>query len=109
MLAHWGGPARCYPVFFGFGTITSRVTVREPSLQNLRKTNRSVISADPKKKLLYVDYSQFEAGILASLSEDPLLISLYNTDIYEDLAHNVLGDASKRADTKVFILSVYVR
>jgi DNA polymerase I-like protein with 3'-5' exonuclease and polymerase domains len=101
MLAHWGGPARCYPVFFGFGTITSRVTVREPSLQNLRKTNRSVISADPKMKLLYVDYSQFEAGILASLSEDPFLITLYNTDIYEDLARTVFGDASKRADAKI--------
>jgi DNA polymerase I-like protein with 3'-5' exonuclease and polymerase domains len=101
MLANWGGSSKCYPIYSGFGTITSRITLREPSLQNLRKCNRAIIVPDTGKKLLYVDYSQFEAGILASLSGDPLLINLYNSDIYEDLARVVLNDSTKRADAKV--------
>ena len=100
MLSH-RGVKKCHPIYFGFGTITSRITLREPALQNLRKSNRSVIVPETGKKLLYVDYSQFEAGILASLSKDPLLIQLYKEDIYADLAAKVFGDAKKRSDAKV--------
>ena len=101
MLTHRGGDKKCYPTYYGFGTITSRITLREPSLQNLKKENRVVIVPETGKKLLYVDYSQFEAGILASLSEDLDLINLYKTDIYNDLAEKVLGDVNKRSDAKV--------
>lgn len=101
MLGHWGGETRIYPYFLGFGTITSRITLRQPSLQNLRKENRSVIVADPMKKLLYVDYSQFEAGILASLSDERKLIELYEDDIYGDLAHCVFNSNEKRSEAKI--------
>ena len=75
--------------------------LRQPSLQNLRKVNRDVIVPDEGMKLLYVDYSQCEAGVLASLSNDKKLIELYKTDIYTDLAKNVIGDSSKRAEAKI--------
>lgn len=101
MLAHWGGEGRTYPLYVGFGTITSRITLRQPSLQNIRKVNRSAIVAEQGKKLLYIDYSQFEAGILASLSEDANLIELYNSDIYRDIAKRVLKDEEKRSEAKV--------
>lgn len=101
MQSHWGGKSKVYPKYIGFGTITSRITMREPSFQTLRKSNRKVVAADTFHKLLYIDYSQFEAGILASLSEDPKLIDLYNKDIYEDLARIVCGDPSRRSDAKV--------
>lgn len=101
MQSHWGSKANAYPKYLGFGTITSRITMREPSFQNLRKSNRKVVVADPFHKLLYIDYSQFEAGILASLSGDERLIDLYNTDIYQDLAKFVFNDGTKRSDAKV--------
>ena len=101
MLGSWGANKRTYPSFIGFGTITSRITVRQPSLQNIRKINRDVIVPDEFKKLLYVDYSQFEAGILASLSEDNDLIELYNQDIYKDLAKFVFKDENKRKEAKI--------
>lgn len=101
ILSHWGGVERTYPSFFGFGTITSRITLRQPSLQNLRRSNRDVIVPDQGMKFLYVDYSQFEAGILASLSEDERMIELYNRDIYSDLAEKVLGDKTRRSDAKI--------
>jgi DNA polymerase I-like protein with 3'-5' exonuclease and polymerase domains len=101
MLSHWGGKHRTFPSYFGFGSITSRITMRQPSLQNLRKSNRSVIIPDIGTKFLYIDYSQFEAGILASLSRDENLIQLYNTDIYGDLAEKVLNDKNKRSEAKI--------
>ena len=101
MQSHWGGRERAYPKYLGFGTITSRIILRNPSFQNLRKSNRKVVVADKFHKLLYIDYSQFEAGILASLSDDSKLIDLYNKDIYEDLATFVYADSKKRSDAKV--------
>jgi hypothetical protein len=101
ILSHWGGKERTYPSYFGFGTITSRIILRQPSLQNLRKSNRDIIIPDNGMKLLYVDYSQFEAGILASLSNDKALIDLYNSDIYSDLAENVLKNKDDRKEAKI--------
>lgn len=101
MLSYWGSTERTYPSYNGFGTITSRITLRQPSLQNLRKKNRSVIKPDEGFKFLYIDYSQFEAGILACLSDDDLLIEKYNQDIYYDLASKVLNDLDKRGEAKI--------
>lgn len=101
ILAHWGGAERTHPSFLGFGTITSRIILRQPALQNLRKTNRHIIISDKGMKLIYPDYSQFEAGILASLSDDQDLIKLYNSDIYTDIADKVLNDKNKRNEAKI--------
>jgi len=101
IISHWGGQERTYPSFNGFGTITSRIVLRQPSLQNLRKTNRDIIIPDNSMKLLYIDYSQFEAGILASLGKDEKLIDLYNTDIYEDIAEKVLANKNDRKEAKI--------
>ncbi|MCD2421784.1 DNA polymerase [Niabella pedocola] len=101
MLSQWGGKKHTHPTYLGFGTITSRIILREPSLQNLRKSNRDIIVPDKGMKLLYIDYAQFEAGILASLSKDAALINLYKSDIYIDIATKVLGDKNERSDAKI--------
>lgn len=101
ILAHWGGKKKCYPKYVGFGSITSRIILQQPSLQNLRKENRDIITVDVGKKLLYIDYSQFEAGILASLSGDNSLIKLYDSDIYLDFANKVLKNTD-RQEAKIF-------
>lgn len=100
ILGNRGGEHRVFPTFHGFGTITSRITLREPALQNLRKRNRKIINPDPGYEFLYVDYSQFEAGILASLSQDKTLCKLYDEDIYESIAKK-LGDGYSREDGKI--------
>jgi DNA polymerase I-like protein with 3'-5' exonuclease and polymerase domains len=86
--SRWGGEKKCYPSYFGFGTITSRITMREPSIQNLRRAARKVLLPENGKKFLYIDYSQFEAGILGALSKDLKLISLFNKSV----VYNSLGD-----------------
>lgn len=95
-----GSQTRTFPSFIGFGTITSRITLREPALQNLRRRTREIISVDPDYKLLYIDFSQFEAGILADLSKDKLLINLYDSDIYKDISKFVYGSDEKRGESK---------
>lgn len=91
--SRWGGEKKCYPSYFGFGTITSRATMREPSIQNLRRAARKVLIPENGKKFLYIDYSQFEAGILAALSGDQQLIDLFNRGIvYNSLGDNLYPD-----------------
>lgn len=107
MLTHWGANKKCYPRYIGFGTITSRIILRQPSLQNLRKQNRDIITIEAGKKLLYVDYTQFEAGILASLSGDKSLIRLYDSDIYLDFARNVLKNEDRQGAKVYFYRYMY--
>ncbi|WP_108869132.1 DNA polymerase [Aquimarina aquimarini] len=103
-----GSQTRTFPSYIGFGTITSRITLREPALQNLRRRTREIISADPGYKLLYIDFSQFEAGILAHLSKDKLLINLYDSDIYKDISEFVNGTDEKRGKAKtLFYRNIY--
>ena len=100
---------RSFPSFTSVGTIASRVLVRNPYIQGLRKKHRSVISPEAGFELVYVDYDQFEPGILASLSGDKNLIDLYESgDIYTELASEVFNDKSKRSQAKqVFISFLY--
>lgn len=96
-----GGESRTFPNYHGFGSISSRITLREPALQNLRKSARRVLVPDNNSEFIYVDYSQFEAGILASLSKDDKLQKLYDSDIYDDLNRNVWGGLKNRDEAKI--------
>ncbi len=85
-----GGIDFVNPYFVGFGTVTSRIIIKEPSLQNLRKTNRDIIIPNDGKELFYIDYSQFEASILAHFSSDITLLKLINTeDVYSDIVKKI--------------------
>ena len=104
---HWGGNKKCYPRYIGFGSITSRIILKQPSLQNLRKENRDIIIAENGKKILYIDYAQFEAGILAALSKDESLIQLYDSDIYLDFAQNILKNEDRQEAKIYFYRYIY--
>ena len=58
------------------------------------------------KNVAYIDYDQFEVGVMASLSEDPIMLDIYKrSDAYTELAKTALGDAEKRKDAKKLFLS----
>lgn len=81
-----------HPDFDYFGTVTGRILVASPSLQQLNKRYRDIIIPNSEKELIYIDYSQFEAGILACESKDSKLIEMYNSnDIYTEIS-NKLGN-----------------
>lgn len=97
---------KVYPVFDCSGTVTSRTLVRMPHIQQLKKTSRDIFSAKPSYTLLYADYSQFEPGILASLSDDENLISCYNQeDLYTSLSIELFSQPDLRPICKVIFLS----
>ncbi|MGO7544406.1 DNA polymerase [Rhizobium leguminosarum] len=88
---------RVFPTFHPFGTISSRTLVSDPFLQELRRDFRHVIAADEAMELLYFDYAQFEPGIMASLSGDEELQTLYNGgDVYKALSRAIYGAEDRR-------------
>ena len=104
-----GGDERVYPIFHVLGTISGRILVSDPYLQQLRRAYRSLIAPDPNSRLIYLDYAQFEPGVLAGLSEDKRLIAAYNAgDVYTALAEALFGDTGARPMAKrVFLAFSY--
>lgn len=102
-----GDPAGlAHPEFRIMGTVTGRILVANPSLQQLRRQHRNVIAAAEGMRLAYLDFAQFEPGILASLSGDRDFIERYNTgDIYTELALALFDDVGRRDVAKRMFLA----
>jgi len=82
-----------HPVYDSFGTITARTKMLTPNIQYLTKKYRSIVNAHKDKVLRYIDYVQFEAGILANDSGDELLIKEYNeSDVYDEIGKKIKVD-----------------
>jgi DNA polymerase-1 len=97
---------RTRPIIDVFGSRTSRVQLRSPSLQNMPKKYRSIVAAREGTELCYVDFDQYEVGVMAALSEDPELTSLYGAgDMYDLFATTHLGLAGNRKAAKQLFLS----
>ncbi|WP_197026553.1 DNA polymerase [Hylemonella gracilis] len=97
---------RIFPIVDHFGSITSRIYYKDPSLQNLAKRHRNIISADEGMKLSYVDFGQFEAGIMGALSGDQCMLDLFASgDLYSLVAEEIFSNTSKRKPAKRLFLS----
>jgi len=94
------------PVIDVFGSRTSRVQLRSPSLQNIPKRYRSIVGSHEGANLSYVDFDQFEVGIMAALSGDEELKRLYGAgDMYNLFASTHLGVVGNRKAAKQLFLS----
>lgn len=97
---------RIFPIVDYFGSITSRIYYKDPSLQNLAKRHRDIIAPDEGMKLSYVDFGQFEAGIMGALSGDQNMLDLFASgDLYSLVAEKIFADASIRKPAKRLFLS----
>lgn len=97
---------RIFPIVDNFGSITSRIYYKDPSLQNLSKKHRDVVAADEGMKLSYVDFGQFEAGIMGALSGDERMLGLFSSgDLYTTVAESIFADSTKRKAAKRLFLS----
>lgn len=97
---------RIRPTIDVFGSRTSRVYLRSPALQNMPKKYRSIIACSAGAELCYVDFDQYEVGIMAALSRDKELARLYATgDMYELFATDYLGLSGDRSSAKQLFLS----
>lgn len=87
---------RLYSDFNQIGTITGRLSSKNPNLQNIPATKmfRECFSTEPTgRKLVIADYSQFELRILAAYSNDTSMINAYtnNIDLHTLTTHNVFN------------------
>jgi len=97
---------RISPIVDCFGSITSRIYFKDPALQNLAKRHRNILKPDLGEILTYVDYDQYEAGIMAALSRDSSLLALYaGGDVYEQAAEQIFLSRLKRKEAKRLFLS----
>jgi len=98
--------SKSFPHVITQGTRTSRILLKSPALQNISKKYRSILVPASGKKYSYVDYDQFEVGIMGVLSGDPVLLELYQqNDLYQDMAKKLFDDNSKRKQAKKLFLS----
>ncbi|NWC95533.1 DNA polymerase I [Pseudomonas sp. IPO3778] len=97
---------KIFPIVDSFGSITSRIYFKDPSLQNLAKQHRDILIPDEGQFFSYVDYEQYEAGIMAALSGDPLLTRFYaEGDLYQIAADSIFRDVTRRKEAKRLFLS----
>ncbi|MGE6267746.1 DNA polymerase [Aeromonas media] len=88
------------------GSITSRIYIKSPNLQNISKRYRNILIPSQGKELSYIDYDQFEIGIMAHYSQDENLISMYSGhDIYSEFSSQAFGTPDKRKIAKMIFLS----
>ena len=83
------------PMIKGFASSTGRIFLRDPALQNMSRKYRKLLKAglDSDWRYEYIDFGQFEAGILAGLTKNERLQKLYEEDrIYEQLAEMTKTD-----------------
>ena len=74
------------------GTVTGRLSSRNPNMQNLPRGSeiKKFFIPDEGHLFVYFDYSQLELRLAAHLSQDPLLIRAYKENL--DL-HEITGQA----------------
>jgi DNA polymerase I len=88
---------RCFPIFDTMGTVSGRILAVDPRLQQLNRRYRGIIKAAPNCQLLYLDYSQFEPNIMASVSEDEKLLGLCaQDDLYAQMSLELWGTPEYR-------------
>lgn len=102
---------RVHTNFKAHGAETGRFSSSEPNLQNIPSSGeygklvRNLFVAPPGHKLVVADYSQIEPRVIASFSEDPVLVNNYLTggDIY-----TTIGDTMgvNRKAGKVLVLAI---
>jgi DNA polymerase I-like protein with 3'-5' exonuclease and polymerase domains len=103
---------RIHADFVQHGAETGRFSSRNPNLQNVPaphtphgKAIRNLFAAPEGYEMVVADYSQIEPRVIASFSQDPIMISSYldGGDIYTTVGETVGVD---RKAGKVLVLSM---
>jgi DNA polymerase I len=102
------GDGRLHTTYDQTATTTGRLSSTNPNLQNipvrtdLGKQIRRAFVAEKGHCLLSVDYSQIELRVMAHLSEDPILLEVFDKgqDIHTETAVRIFKLDSSKLETK---------
>lgn len=89
------------------GTVTGRLSSRNPNMQNLPRGSevKRFFVPDPGQGFIYFDYSQLELRLAAHLSQDPLLIKAYREGLdLHQLTAKAIGEDRQMGKTVNFAM-----
>ncbi|MBI5250190.1 MAG: hypothetical protein HY912_11910 [Desulfomonile tiedjei] len=74
-----GHEERCYPTWWQTRTSTGRIVCTDPALQSLPKAFRRYLVPGVGRVFIKADFSAFQLRLLAHLSQDEVLINMFQT------------------------------
>jgi DNA polymerase I-like protein with 3'-5' exonuclease and polymerase domains len=90
------------------GTVTGRILVSRPGIQYLKKSSRDIFIPSSDHVFIYADYTQFEPGILAAVSNDAQLIDDYNKgDVYSAVRDEIGDPCTRKMAKEIFLSFIY--
>ncbi len=93
------------PVYEAIGTATSRITMKWPGLQWMKKEHRRFVLPGDGHVMRYLDFRCFEPTILAVAARDEILMDACTNDLYSTVADWLALDGiNDREYTKLFLL-----
>lgn len=94
------------PLFDIWGTVSSRIMIREPYLQFVSSKHRNEIFKTIGGRLIYPDYTSFEPAIIAGEVGGSFLKIFNNGQLYELISKYLFHDDLHRTEAKIFFLSL---
>ncbi len=100
MFKHIDFDGRVHTTYLIHGTVTGRLSSRQPNLQNIpgEPKFRNIFIAPPGRRLLEADYKSAELRVLAMLSGDKFLSSVFREgrDLHTEVAIALFGPGFTR-------------
>ena len=95
---------RVHPQFLIHGTTTGRLSCKKPNLQNQPESARVVFTADEGNVLLSADYSNLELRVLAYISNDRVMLSMFEKglNIHDENTKALFGIGPDHPKWKAF-------
>lgn len=112
LLLSMSGTGVVHPAYDIWGTVTSRIMVRDPYLQYIPSATRYIFKESLKEgeRLIYPDYDSFEPAILAGEVGGGFLESYNKGDIYNKVSDIIFDSYDYRKKAKgIFISLAYGR
>lgn len=86
---------RVHPSYLLHGTVTGRLSSREPNAQNVPRDNviRDIVCAPPGSILMEIDYSQAELRVVSYIAKDRALrqVFLDERDLHDEVTLRLFG------------------
>jgi DNA polymerase-1 len=92
---HIRSDGRVYSIFLLYGTVTGRLSSKDPNIQNIPRDKeiKNLFTVEEGHTLMEIDYSQAELRTIAYLSGDEFMKDIYRrgSDLHDEVAKEFFG------------------